>query len=343
MKKTKIGNRANARAGFTLVELLVVVAILAIVATFAITQYANTQKASAEKVSIANQEAVNRAVQSYLMLNGGTGLNYLDSLIDWGTALGTAGTFDTNLNSATVVGGVYRGPKQVSFGDTSAPGATAVEQNHGISSELASKVCVYYLSATDVANLKKMGLTRAIYFNYTTLHASSRGGLTVTPDMEIIDGGPAFRVEHAPSFGVALTNGAPVLAIRPSSNTTSLALYKAFGSRLYATNGVAGANGVVPAPSTDAEAVAAASGKVLLLFGLGEDSTIVGARNGGLDNAPRCEALDYSYYRQYLLVVRCMGGATANNAGAEFAGVLDPKGQTVSDARFVNEWRNGDR
>ena len=38
-----------------------------------------------------------------LMLNGGTGLNYLDSLIDWGTALGTAGTFNTNLNSATVV------------------------------------------------------------------------------------------------------------------------------------------------------------------------------------------------------------------------------------------------
>ena len=341
MKKTKIDGRTDSRAGFTLVELLVVVAILAIVASFAITQYSNTQKTSAEKVSIANQEAVNRAVQSYLMLNGGTGLNYLDSLIDWGTALGTAGTFNTNLNSTTTVGGVYRGPKQVSFSDMSAPGATAVEQNHGMASDLASKVCVYYLSSSDVASLKKLGLTRAIYFNYTTLHASSRGGLTVTPEMEIIDGGPAFRVEHAPSFGVALTNGTPVLAIKPAVST--LSLYKAFGSRLYATNGVAGANGVVPPPSTDAEAMAAASGKVLLLFGLGEDSTLIGARNGGLDNAPRCEALDYSYYRQYLLVVRCMSGASALNAGAEFAGVLDPKGQTVSDARFSNEWRNGDR
>jgi len=342
MKKTKIDGRADSRAGFTLVELLVVVAILAIVASFAITQYSNTQKTAAEKVSIANQEAVNRAVQSYLMLNGGTGLNYLDALIDWGTALGTAGTFNTNLNSATVVGGVYRGPKQVSFSDTSAPGATAVEQNHGIASDLASKVCVYYLSATDVANLKKMGLTRAVYFNYTTLHPSSRGGLTVTPEMEIVGGGgPAFRVEHAGAFGVALTNGAPVLAIRPSTST--LSLYQAFGSRLYATNGVAGANGVVPAPTTDAEAMAAASGKVLLLFGLGNAASIIGARNGGLDNAPRCEALDFSYYRNYLLVVRCMGGATALNAGAEFAGVLDPKGQTVNDARFANEWRNGDR
>ena len=333
--------QAASRAGFTLVELLVVVAILAIVASFAISQFSTTQKTSAEKVSIANQEAVNRAVQSYLMINGGTGLNYLDSLIDWGTALGTVGTFSTNLNSTTVVGGVYRGPKQVSFSDTSAPGATAVEQNHGMASDLASKVCVYYLSSSDVASLKKLGLTRAIYFNYTTLHASSRGGLTVTPEMEIIDGGPAFRVEHAPSFGVALTNGTPVLAIKPAVST--LSLYKAFGSRLYATNGVAGANGVVPPPSTDAEAMAAASGKVLLLFGLGEDSTLIGARNGGLDNAPRCEALDYSYYRQYLLVVRCMSGASALNAGAEFAGVLDPKGQTVSDARFSNEWRNGDR
>lgn len=341
MNKMKDEHPASSRAGFTLVELLVVVAILAIVASFAISQFSTTQKTSAEKVSIANQEAVNRAVQSYLMLNGGTGLNYLDSLIDWGTALGTAGTFNTNLNSTTTVGGVYRGPKQVSFSDASAPGATAVEQNHGISSDLASKVCVYYLSASDVAALKKLGLTRAIYFNYTTLHASSRGGLTVTPDMEIIDGGPAFRVEHAPSFGVALTNGTPVLAIKPS--VANAGLYKAFGARLYATNGVAGANGVVPAPTTDAEAAAAASGKVLLLFGLGEDSTMVGARNGGLDNAPRCEALDFSYYRQYLLVVRCMGGPSAMSAGAEFAGVLDPKGQTVSDARFSNEWRNGDR
>ena len=341
MKKTEIDGRADSRAGFTLVELLVVVAILAIVASFAITQYSNTQKTSAEKVSIANQEAVNRAVQSYLMLNGGTGLNYLDSLIDWGTALGTAGTFNTNLNSTTTVGGVYRGPKQVSFSNTSAPGATAVEQNHGISSDLASKVCVYYLTATDVANLKKMGLTRAAYFNYTTLHAGSRGGLTVTPEMEILNAGPAFRMEHAASFGVGLTNGSPVLAIRPSTST--LSLYQAFGSRLYATNGVAGANGVVPPPSTDAEAMAAANGKVLLLFGLGNASTIIGARNGGLDNAPRCEALDYTYYRQYLLVVRCMSGATANNAGAEFAGVLDPKGQTVNEARQANEWRNGDR
>lgn len=341
MRTIRNDKPAESCAGFTLVELLVVVAILAIVASFAITQYSNTQKTSAEKVSIANQEAVNRAVQSYLMLNGGTGLNYLDSLIDWGTALGTPGTFNTNLNSATVVGGVYRGPKQVSFGDTSAPGATAVEQNHGIASDLASKVCVYYLSSSDVAGLKKLGLTRATYFNYTTLHASSRGGLTVTPEMEILSAGPAFRMEHAASFGVGLTNGSPVLAIRPSTGT--LSLYQAFGSRLYATNGVAGANGVVPPPSTDAEAMAAANGKVLLLFGLGSASTIVGARNGGLDNAPRCEALDFSYYRQYLLVVRSMGGPSAMSAGAEFAGVLDPKGQTVSDARFSNEWRNGDR
>ena len=236
---------------------------------------------------------------------------------------------------------MYRGPKQVSFSNTSAPGATAVEQNHGISSDLASKVCVYYLTATDVANLKKMGLTRAAYFNYTTLHAGSRGGLTVTDEMEILNAGPAFRMEHAASFGVGLTKGSAVLAIRPCTST--LSLYQAFGSRLYVTNGVAGANGVVPPPSTDAEAMAAANGKVLLLFGLGNASTIIGARNGGLDNAPRCEALDYTYYRQYLLVVRCMSGATANNAGAEFAGVLDPKGQTVNEARQANEWRNGDR
>jgi hypothetical protein len=75
-----------------------------------------------------------------------------------------------------VVGGVYRGPKQVSFADTTYPTGTTKDDNQGIASELASKVCIYYLSASDVAALNKIGLKRGVYFNYTTLHPGSRGG-----------------------------------------------------------------------------------------------------------------------------------------------------------------------
>jgi prepilin-type N-terminal cleavage/methylation domain-containing protein len=308
--------------GFTLVELLVVVAILAIVSTFVVSQYSNIQKTSAEKVSIANQQAINRTTQSYLMLNSGSGLNYLDAIIDWGTAGGTEGTFDTTLNSATTVGGVYRGVKQVSFADTSTPSDSMKAKNQGIVTDLVSKVCVYYLSSSDVAALNKLGLKRVLYFNYTTLHPGTRGGLTVTSDMEILNSGPGFRMEHVACFGTPLTNGTAVLALNGASCSN---LYKSFGITL--TNA----------------STSAASGQVLLLFGLGQNASIVGARNGGIDQAPRSEILDYSYYRQYLLVIRCLSGATSTKAGAEFAGVLDPLGRTVSDARFDNEWRNGDR
>lgn len=326
-------NTTPRATGFTLVELLVVVTILAIVASIVVTQYGTTQKTSAEKVSIANQEAVNRTVQAYLMLNEGGKLNYLDTLVDWGTPAGAAGAVNTNLNSRTVVGGVYRGVKQASFGDASPPSISTLEHNSGITDGLASKLCVYYLKASDVSALAKIGLKRGVYFNYTGLHASSRGGLTVTSEMEIVNGGPAFRMDHAPAFGEALALGSPVLAITPS--LANLSIYKNFGVPLKGSTGLD--------PQTDAEAITAASSKMLLVFGLGQNASIVGARNGGVEAAPRSETLNYSYYRNYLLVFRMMSGASAMNAGVEFAGVLDPNGQTVTDARHANEWRNGDR
>ena len=68
------------KKAFTLIELLMVIAIIGIIATLAVTKIGNTRRVSAMKVSVANQAAVERAFESYLTMNGGQ-VNRLDSLM----------------------------------------------------------------------------------------------------------------------------------------------------------------------------------------------------------------------------------------------------------------------
>lgn len=320
--------RRRMRVGFTLVELIMVVFILAIIASIAVTQMGNVQKTAAEKVSIANQQATGRAVATYLALNNGTGLNYLDGLIDYGTPSGTAGTFagNTVLNDAATPGGVYRGVKAADGAGT--PATTALkDRNKGLDSGLSGKVSVYYLSSGNATALQALGLGTVYYHNYTSGRANAAPFPSTNPDGTAVTAAPGFRVESTAAYQVALTNGVPVLAIDPLKGA---AIYKAFGHDLKLTS---------TADNAAAQAAASTVGWYLLAFGLGDQASIVGNRKGGLDCAPRCEALGTEYYRQYLIVVRV---PTSPNAfSAEFAGVIDPKGQAVKDARFATDWRNG--
>lgn len=314
------------RRGFTLIELVAVVAVLAIISTLVVVIIGNVQKTSAEKVSIANQEGVLKAVQTFLTTNGGTGLNNLDAVIDFGTAAGTAGTFTGNatLNSATVPGGVYRGVKTKNVaGD--APDATYAAKNVGLDSGLYGKASVYYLSSGNLSALKAIGLTQVYYHNYS--HDRANTFQATNPDGTAVTAAPGFRVESTAAFQVPLAAGTAVLAVDPLKGAS---IYKAFGQDLKLVTG---------ATDADAQTAASSSGWYLLLFGLGSQSSVVGNRNGGVEDAPRSEILPASYYRQYFLVVRVPTSPNAFNA--EFVGVIDPKGQTVRDARFANDWRNG--
>jgi len=311
-------NQMKATSGFTLVELIMVVFVLAIIASIAITQMGNVQKTSAEKVSIANQQQTSRAVTAFLLMNNGTGLNSLDALIDYSTAPGTGATFDLTKNSATVRGGVYRGCKDN-------PATASSVKNKGLSADLTGKLCVYYLSSGNATALSALGLTTVYYHNYLSGRANAL--LTTNPDGTAVTAAPGFRVESTAAYQQTLTNGVAVLAINP---LTGKELYKAFGHDLK-----------LASTATDAEAQAAAlaNGWYLLAFGLGDQASIIGNRKCGLDSAPRCETLGTEYYRQYFIIVRI---PTSPNAfTAEFAGILDPKGQTVKDAKFATEWRNG--
>ncbi len=334
----------DGKRGFTLLELLVVVAVVGALAALTVGIWSAVERSSAEKISVANQESVLRNVQSFLMVNKGR-LDKLDALIDWGTPAGTAGAlagnpsgFDANgncsLNSAVgAYGGVYRGSKYTTGTAADAFGGGAAtsddrSNNDGIHSGLYGKVCVYYLTSGNVTQLKDgLGLRNVWYHNPTAgranwIQATNPDGTPVISG----EGAPGFRVEFTPAFQTPLAAGTAVLAVDPLKGVQ---IYEDCGQRLNLASG-----------ATDADALAAAksSGGVLLLFGLGQQNTMIGNSNCGMSRAPRCEALGKQYYRQYLLIVR-MRAAGPVAQPAEIIGVLDPKGQSVRQANYYNEWR----
>ena len=54
------------RDGFTLIELIVVIAILSIISTLAVSRIGALREKAARKVSVANQQAIGRAVETFL-------------------------------------------------------------------------------------------------------------------------------------------------------------------------------------------------------------------------------------------------------------------------------------
>jgi len=315
------------KQGFSLVELLMVVTILAVLSTVAVMTLGSVQKTSGEKVSLANQESVMRSITAFQAQNSGNGPDYLDAVIDFGTATGTAGTFtgNTTLNSTTVAGGVYRGVK---FADTSGTAAAPADLAKNVGVSLSGSVSVYYLTSSDVDYLNKVGLYYVLYHNYTSGAASTLGATLVG---EATTSGT--RAETSGCVPIKLAAGVAVLAVDPNKGSS---LYTSFGTKLADYN-----SGTAPSGDAACQTAATKAG-YLLLFGLGCNSSIIGAKNCGLVEAPRSEILDSTYYRQYFMVYR-LPGTTNTGTKASFAGAIDPKGQTLWNARFASDWRNGNQ
>src|SRR5437773_6785748 len=89
---------SKADRGFSLLELLIVVAIIRIIATIAIPSLLRSRQAANESAAVANLRTINTAQVTYLSSSGG---NYGDV-----TALVGAGLLDTRFNS-TVSGYVF--------------------------------------------------------------------------------------------------------------------------------------------------------------------------------------------------------------------------------------------
>ena len=316
------------RAGFTLIELVMVIVILAIISSLAVAKFGAMQRRSARKVSIANQQTIGRAIETYMALNEGKALNRLDSLIDEGTASqpGSGGFDFDNVGSNQSVGGLYLGP--VNLGALT---REAVDlQNKGIHEDLASVLCLYHVSEAEAKALRRIGLDYVMRHNtYATGYPFQHYGRG--DDNTVPQAADGLHPDLSACIARTVTNGMVFAAVTPKSDFGRV-IYQDCGQELLPT-----ANWGQGYTDSEAEEQARATGGPLLAFGLGSSCSIIGKSNAGLESAPYSEAISPEYYRQYILLfrLRSTGTGSASSTIAEFAGVLDPEGNTIRKARVL--------
>lgn len=309
--------------GFTLIELIMVIAILAIISTLAVNKVGDLRRTSARKVSIANQQNIGRAVETYIAINPGK-LNRLDALVDAESTIGGTVGFDFDSDADVgVQGGLYRGPDDITT-------ETIREKNSGLYDSLLGVLCTYRINAKEAEALKDFGLRYVMQHNtyangYPFVNYGKGDDGTVPQAADGLDAALSACVTRA------VTNGMLFAAVDGKVDL-GRAVYQACGQELLAT-----ANWGQGYDEDDVKAEVNATGGPLLAFGLGDSASIIGAAQGGLDGAPYSEVIQAKYYRQYILLIRLRssGSGSVSSVIAEFAGVLDPEGNTIRAARHM--------
>lgn len=311
------------KKGFTLIELIMVVAILGIVSTLAVMRIGNVRERAARQVSIANQSAIGRAIDSWLTVNGS--IDRLDSLLDAEVAPGGAAGYDADGGSLSADGaGFYAGPD-----DAGHPvPAVYSERCAGLTPNLREKVLVpYTLGERETAMLVESGIRHLMRHASCALRSpraayGERGDDgAFLPDDETV----GLRPDASACIARAVTNRMIVAAISPFT-PEGRAVHRDFGQALLDTKRTAEEYRADRA-ATIAEVNA--TGGPLLAFGLGAECTAVGGANGGLESAPFATYPLPRFYRRYIAVFRL---PTAGRR-IEFAGVLDPCGNTIRAAQ----------
>ena len=324
------------KKAFTLIELVMVIAILAILSSIAVSKVSGVKEAAARKASVACQKSVERGVEAFLASGGR--LNRLDSLINAdtaGVASGSGDGFGTTIYNSFSVGAsgdVYLGPS-----DPSPTTEQVSEANAGIHPSLVAVLCRYSLSQTEVdALINRMGLR---YLEFHNLYANPSGSYTDTPSSHY-DKGDDGTVPQAldgmdPNMSACiargLTNGMYVAAINPATDL-GRTIYQACGAELLNTK-LWGRE-----TYTESEAIAEAKAAgVLIAFGLGDSASIIGKTNAGLDSAPFATFTLKQYYSRYILLfrIKTLGSGSVSTILPEFAGVLDCEGNTVRAAQHL--------
>ena len=327
------------RKAFTLIELLMVIAIIAIISTLAVSKLGGVRERAALQLSIANQKAIERAVSAYLV--GGGTLNRLDSLVyaqDGGAPIiGSAEGFDFDTAmTAENMQGVYLGPS------ADDPDGTLRDQyNSGIMPSLKAVLTRYTLSATEVSALdSRLGLKYVMAHTAYADQDESVYPQTHYPrtrpygDGTYPNASDGLVANDSACVATMVTNHMVVMAITPYTDL-GRTIYQACGQELLNNDVYFGqANGY------DKEAVKAevkATGGPLIAFGLGDTASIIGKSNAGLESAPYSAYALKKHYSRFILLFRVgkAGTGSVSMPVVEFAGVLDCCGNTVRAAEHV--------
>lgn len=328
------------KKAFTLIELLMVIAIIAIISTLAVSKVGGVKESSARKVSLANQSAVERAISSYMVAGGR--LNRLDSLMYAGEGgaplMGTAaeGDFDFT-TTCTPQGreGFYYGP--------SAEGTAEVEQmrqeqNSGLMGELTKVMCLYTLSKTQAdALVNQLGL------RYVMAHTAYADALDLQfpsihypknrpyGDGTVPNAANGLNPNSSAIVATQVTNGMAVAAINPMTDL-GRTIYQAMGQELMNTLGWGESYN-----EAEVRAEVKAKGGPLIAFGLGDSCSAIGKANAGLETAPYATYPQRRFYTRYILLFRLKtaGEGSVSVVIPEFAGVIDCAGNTIRAAEQI--------
>lgn len=325
------------KKAFTLIELLMVIAIIAIISTLAVNKVGGIREAAARKVSVANQISVERTVGAYLA--GGGRIDRLDSLVYtkgdtltlWETTAeeGTYGFAWSKTNTDEFASGLYLGPIDPS--DTAAN--FRAEYNAGIPPGLAGVLCPYVLSPAERTALGvRLGLYHVMGHNeYAGDPAEySMYKNQLCGDGTYVESRNGKNPNESGCIAIAVTNATKqmtLFAVNPTIEA-GRAIYRACGSELMKTR-------LDGERYDERKAVEEAreKGGPLIALGLGPSASIIGKPEAGLESAPYATYPARIYYSNYILLIRLR--KVANVVIPEFAGVIDPCGNTVRNAREI--------
>lgn len=345
MQRKNVGAR-----GFTLIELVLVVAVLAIITAIAIGKFPDIKKSAARKANVANIKNITRTINTELAASEGTTsrgmFDYAEALIDVdGTQVpkGPEGTYVWNTQwydgAGGVIPGIYCGIKSAGVVANAAGVTTGVAQSLASAHEsnvgldaFAGSLGMYYLTAKEAGSLYDAGVSVVSYHNYSNGQSKNLGWASsewagAAWGLHAAGGGPGQRPDLSACYPAVLTNGMAVAVLNPAKCAS---VYRDLGLDYGATAGVDGLDDSQP-DTYFAKGIC----KRLVVVGMGRDCA---ATTKYFENMPRCSTLDKKHYRNYLLVFQMNNGQGNSGTTATFAGVIDPQGNTAKQAQYNADW-----
>lgn len=320
----------HAGRGFTLVELLMVVAIIGIISMLAIPKLAGLKTETKERMNLANLERISSGIEAYVAAHADkdqVNFNKLDSLTVYSNHLagtpgdtGRLGRKDNLLFYTNQVGNV--GLSTVLFGNA-----------NPYTSNTESTLGEYCLSESDVEVLyRDLGIR--------FLYEGTDGVMQRVGDDNAWAQGDIADPDRCSSVCVSNYVGRPVAVVNPAATLNrepiGSVIYKAMGEDVaYTYTGKVMVDGKEMADNEAAFKALMVGGGILMAFGLGENCALVGNSEAGFDSAPVSPIMREDEYRRYLVLVRVKyaGGRSYTAKSAEFAGVMDPRGHVISALR----------